>query len=82
LDWKNIEEIRDFLEWGIGILGGATSYGVEGLAASEWVLAAALFLGFTAAGLGYAAASDLGFLGLAVLLVAVSEDYLGASVTA
>jgi hypothetical protein len=65
LDGKVIEEIRDFLEKGGGTLG------VVGLADTDWALAAAFFLGFTAASLGSAAALDSGFLGLAVLLVAV-----------
>jgi hypothetical protein len=64
-----------------GLWVGTTSLGVEGLAAVDWALAAAFFLGFTAAGLGSAVALDSGFLGLAVLLVAVTVGFLGATVT-
>jgi hypothetical protein len=49
--------------------------GVEGLAAADSVVWAAFFLGFTAARLGSAAALDSGFLGLAVLLVAVTVGF-------
>jgi hypothetical protein len=60
---------------------GTTSLGVVGLAATDWALAAAFFLGFTAAGLGSAAALDSGFLGLAVFLVVVTVGFLGTTVT-
>jgi uncharacterized membrane protein len=60
---------------------GTTSLGLVGLAAADWALAAAFFLGFTVAGLGSAAALDSGLLALAVLLVAVTVGFLGATVT-
>jgi hypothetical protein len=81
LDWKNIEEISDFLAGEAGLWVGNTSLGVEVLAVADCSLAAAFFLGFTAAGLVSAAALDSGFLVLAVLLVAVTVCFLGATVT-
>jgi hypothetical protein len=59
---------------------GTTSLGAERLAAPVWALAAAFFLGFTAADLGSSAAMDSGLLGLSVLLVAVTLGFLGATV--
>jgi hypothetical protein len=59
---------------------GTTSLGVMGLAAADCALAAAFFLGFTAAGLGFDAAFDSGFLGLVVLLVVVTVSFLGTTV--
>jgi hypothetical protein len=47
--WKNIVEIRDFLDGEAGLWVGTTSLGVEGLASADWELAAAFFLGFRAA---------------------------------
>jgi hypothetical protein len=61
---------------------GTTISGVVGLAAAAWTLAAAFFLGFIVDGLGSAAALDSGLLGLAVLLVAVTVGFIGATVTA
>jgi hypothetical protein len=78
-----LEEHRDqrFPRGEAGLRVGTTSLGVEGLAAAVWALAAAFFLGFTAAGLGSVAAFDSGFFCLAVLLVAVTAGFLGATVT-
>jgi hypothetical protein len=59
---------------------GSTSLGVIGLAAAVSTIATA-FLGLAAAGLAAATVLGTGFLGLAVLLVAISLDCLGASVT-
>jgi hypothetical protein len=81
LDGKNSEEIREFLEGEAGLWVGTTSLGVERLAPEGWALVAAFFLGFTAAGLESAAALDSSFLGLAVLLVAITVGFLGATET-
>ena len=79
MDGEVVEEIRDFLEWGGGRLGGTTSSVVVGLAAAVLTLAAAFFFVFPAAGL--VAAVDFGFLGPSVFLVAVTLGCEGASVT-
>ena len=60
---------------------GSTSLGVVGLAAAVSAIVTAFFLGFAAAGLGAAAVLGSGFLGLAVLLVAVTLGCLGASMS-
>ena len=75
-----IEEIRDFLEWGGGRLGGDTRSGVVVLAAAILTLMAAFFFVFTAAGLVAAVHFALGFLGPAVFLVAVTLGCEGSSV--
>jgi hypothetical protein len=67
LEGKVIEEIRDFLEWGGGNLGGDHQFGVVGLTATVLILAAVFFFDFPAASL--AAAVDFG------------SGCLGASVT-
>jgi hypothetical protein len=81
LDWKNIEEFRDFLEMEAGVWVGTTSLGVDGLGAGVRALGASLFLGYTAAGFRSAAALESDFLGLAALLVAVTVCFLGTIVT-
>jgi len=58
-----------------------TRLGVVGVAAAVLTLVAAFFLDFLAARLGAAVDLGLGFLGLAVSLVAVTIGCLGASVT-
>jgi hypothetical protein len=60
LDGEVVEEIRHFLEWGCGRLGGDTSSGVVGLAAAVSTLAA-LFFDFPAPGLVAAIYFGLGF---------------------
>jgi hypothetical protein len=55
-----------------------TRLGVVVLAAAVFTLAAALFLGFPAAGLMAAVDLSSGFLGLALLLVVVSLGGLGS----
>ena len=55
---KVVEENRDFLEWGSGILGGGTRFGGVVLAAAVLALPAGFFLDFPAASLG--AAVNLG----------------------
>ena len=75
------EEIRDFLEWGGGRLGGdhqfrGCSFGDRGFDTRGYFL---LFL--PSAGLVAAADFGLGFLGPAVFLVAVTLGCEGASVT-
>ena len=52
-----------------------------GLSATVLTLAAAFVLGFILAGLGAGVGLGSGFLGLAVLLVAVTCGCLGVSVT-
>jgi hypothetical protein len=54
---------------------------VVGLTVTDSALANLLFLSFTAAGLGSAAALDSGFLGLAVFQVAATVGFLDATVT-
>jgi fatty acid desaturase len=59
---------------------GTTNLGVECLESADWDLVAAFFFGFLAARLGCAVALISGFLGLAVLLVAVIVGFIGATV--
>ena len=75
------EAIRNFLEWGVGTLGGDHHSGVVGLAAAVSTLAVAFFFGFPPAVLVYAVELDSGFLGLVIFLLAVSLDCVGASET-
>ena len=70
---SSIVELEDWV--------GTTSSGVEGLAAAVLTLAAAFFFVFPAAGLVAAEDFGLGFLALAVFLVAVTLGCEGASVT-
>jgi hypothetical protein len=60
---------------------GITSFGVVGLATTVLTLAAAFFFDFPAADLGADGDWGSGFLGLAVILVAVILGCSGASVT-
>jgi hypothetical protein len=60
---------------------GTTSSGVVGLAATVLTLAASCFFDFPAAVLGVAVDLGLGFLGLAVFLVAANLGSSGAFVT-
>ena len=60
---------------------GTTRLGIVGLEAAVLTLAAAFFFGFPAAGILAAADLGLGFLRLAVFLVAVTLGCVGASVT-
>jgi hypothetical protein len=80
LDGKNIEEIRDFLEGEMDHWLGTTIVGEVGLAATDWTLEG-LFLRFTTPGIGSDASLHSGFVGLAVLLVAVILVFLSATVT-
>jgi hypothetical protein len=80
LDGKKIEEIRISSRGEVELWVGTTSLAAMNLAAADWAIAAPFFWGFTATGLGSAAALDSGFLGLAVLLVAVNVGILGATV--
>ena len=56
-----VEEIRDFLEWGGGILGGTSRFGGVILSAAVLTLAAAFFLDFAAVRLGTAVGLASGF---------------------
>ena len=56
-----VEEIRDFLEWGGGILGGDHQVWGVGLAAAVFTLAVAFFFDFPAARLGAAVGLGSGF---------------------
>ena len=60
---------------------GTTSFGVVGLASAVLTLAAGFFLGFPVAGLGAAVGLGSSFSGLAVLLLAVTLDCSGPTVT-
>jgi hypothetical protein len=66
---------------GRGSFGGTIISGVVGLAAAVLTLAVAFFFGFPAGDLGAAVDLRSGFLGLAVILVAVTLGCSCASVT-
>ena len=75
-----IEEIRDFLKWRGGTLGGDHQVGYCGFGSHSLTLMAAFFLDFPIAGLGAAVGFGSGFSGLAILLVVVTVCCSGASV--
>jgi len=81
LDGKAIEVIRNFLECGGGTLGGDHQVGFCGFSGRSYDTRGCFFLVFPAAGLVVAGNLGLGFLCLAVFLVAVTLDCLGNTVT-
>jgi hypothetical protein len=76
-----VEEIRDFLEWGGGAMGGDHQFGSCAFGGRGFDTRGCFFLGFPAAGFGAAVDLGSGFLGLTVSLVAVTLGCSGASVT-
>jgi hypothetical protein len=76
-----IEEIRNFLEWRGGRLGGDHQVGCCGFGGRGFDTRAALFLDSPVAGLGTAVGLGSGFPGLAVFLVAVTLGCMGDFVT-
>jgi hypothetical protein len=81
LDGEVVEEIRNFLEWGGGRMGGDHQFRGWGLAAAVFTLAAAFFFVFPAASLVAAVDFGFSFLDPAVFLMAVTLGCEGASVT-
>jgi hypothetical protein len=81
LEGKAIEEIRNFLEGGGGILGGDHQVGGCGFGSCGFDTRGCFLMGFPAAGLGAAVNLCSDFLSLAIFLVAVTLGCLGTSAT-
>ena len=75
-----VEEFGDFLEWVEGTVVGIHQFGCW-FGGRGFDNRDRFFQGLAATGLVVAAVFGMGFLGLAVLLVAVTLGSLGASVT-
>jgi len=78
---KVIEEIRNILEWGCGVLGGVHKAGCCGIICRGVDARGCFLLRLPRSPLGAAVDFSSGFLGLAVSVVAITVGFAGAFVT-